>query len=64
MRKLHRSALGLALCALLALAAPAARAQALSTDQEVGYGVGAVICSMLYGPLKIGYAAPGSREGA
>jgi hypothetical protein len=40
-----------------------ARAE-VSDEEGVGYGIGAALCSVLYGPAKIVYAALGSIVGA
>jgi len=57
-----RRTLGTAL-ALSLLMSNVARAEA-KDPEGVGYGVGAGLCSVLYGPAKIVYAAVGSLVGA
>lgn len=49
--------------ALSLLVSGAARAEA-SDSEGVGYGVGAALCSIVYGPAKIVYAILGSVVGA
>lgn len=49
--------------ALSLLVAGGARAEA-SDSEGVGYGIGAALCSVVYGPAKIVYAILGSVVGA
>lgn len=51
--------MALALAAVLALAPPAARAEEDSLAYEGVIGVGAAVCTLVYGPLKLAYAAGG-----
>ncbi len=44
----------------LALAAPAARAEDRGVAADAGLGVGSAVINMVYGPVKVLYAALGS----
>lgn len=52
----------LALALSFVLAAPA-RAEEVSEEEGVGYGIGAALASVLYGPAKVVYAGVGSLVG-
>lgn len=54
-----RGLLALALAAAL-VAAPSAPASAESTAREVGLGVGSLMSTLLYGPVKLTFALGGS----
>src|SRR5574340_1511919 len=56
-------ALALAALVLSSIGSNVARADA-KDPEGVGYGVGAALCSILYGPAKIVYAVLGSLVGA
>jgi hypothetical protein len=46
--------------ALAVLAAPAARAEGRSVGAEAGLGIGSAVINMVYGPVKVLYAALGT----
>ncbi|CAG1008993.1 hypothetical protein MYXO_03803 [Myxococcaceae bacterium] len=65
MRRHSRHGRGLVTVLVVALCLGAsARAEEVSEEDSVGYGIGAALLSVVYGPAKVVYAGLGSLVGA